>query len=114
MLISDINVPDSFELIGNISGNTTDRFSDRNIAVTANMIVPAIVETLNITGASGTVNTINPRWNGRTITVRSETASQTLAHGDNLINQSGSAVTLGANRATLYTYIDDGNAFYQQ
>ncbi len=112
--VNELEVLTTAELNGHVSGNNTDRTTYNNIAVATSIVVPAIAETCNVTGTTGTIETVNPRWEGRNIVFRGQTASHTLSHGaGNLINQSGAGTTLGANRALNYQYIEDGNAFYQ-
>ena len=112
--LDELGVPTTAELNGHVSGNNTDRTTYNNIAVATSMVVPAIAETCNVTGTTGTIETVNPRWEGRNIVFRGQTASHTMAHGaGNVLNQSGAGTTLSSNRAINYQYIEDGNAFYQ-
>ncbi len=112
--VNEVDLSPTDELKGTVSGNRTDRSGYNEVATSASLTVPAVSEVVTVTGAESTILNIYPRWDGREITLRPETTTQTISNaGGNIITQTAADVAVYQNRAISLKYIAAGDSFYQ-
>lgn len=88
--------------IGQFRNNTTDR----TFALSAASLItaPPIMETITLTGGSASIDNIFPAWDGRTVTLRADTAAQTLTEAGNIATAAGGKYVIPATRSATLTY----------
>ncbi|MAO21756.1 MAG: hypothetical protein CMJ25_13490, partial [Phycisphaerae bacterium] len=98
---------------GKISNCSTGRANSNDVAAASTILAPAIADVVNVTGGSQTLNTIQNVWDGRSIMLRGDSASHTIAHGGgNILTNGNVNITLNANRGRRLTYSADSGAWY--
>lgn len=98
---------------GSISGCETDRANANDFAVASTVDPNPISDVINITGTTGTIDSIRNAWDGRSIVLRGDSASHTISHNTGNILINGNAnITLNANRGRRLTYSADAGAWY--
>ena len=96
-------------LNGTCSGNTTGRVASGDVTAVASTNLNNIaVNDYNLQGGATNIDDIYPTWHGRRVTLKADTAIQTLTNAGNIRNKAGGAANaIPISDVVLYEYRGD-------
>lgn len=100
---------------GTCSGNTTGRIESGDITAAASITLTNIaVNDYNFEGATANVASIFPRWHGRRISIKADSAIQNLVSGGNIRNRLNAATNaIAISDVFLYEFRGDTGRWHE-